>query len=132
MVGAGWLLVVMVLTVGFSHGSGSTVNLQLGHRLTRDDVANVIMFLPAGILLALAGAGWPSSLIVGFLGSVAIETTQYVARIGRVSDVNDILTNTVGAVLGYVLVRLLSATRQVGRSGLQPERDGRSPASRSG
>ena len=106
-----WALAVMVLTVGISRGTGSTINLQLGHLGTRwpleDDVSNVIMFLSAGMLLALAGARWRATVIVGFLGSLAIEITQYVAHIGRVSDVNDLLTNTIGALLGHTLVRVL-------------------------
>jgi glycopeptide antibiotics resistance protein len=119
-VGAMWALAVMVLTVGISRGTGSTINLQLGHLTTRwaleDDVNNVIMFLPAGMLLALAGARWRATLLVGLLGSLAIEITQYVAHIGRVSDVNDLLTNTVGALLGHTLVRVLQRMARPGRT----------------
>ncbi|MET0820199.1 MAG: VanZ family protein [Aeromicrobium sp.] len=75
-----------------------------------DAVQNVIVFVPVGVLVALAGAK-PSlarATALGALFSLLIETSQYVsARLwhgGHVADVNDLIFNVVGAMAGYGLV----------------------------
>jgi glycopeptide antibiotics resistance protein len=47
---------------------------------------------------------WVVALAAG-AGSVAVETWQYVADIGRVASVDDVILNTTGAVLGALLTR---------------------------
>lgn len=68
---------------------------------------NIGMFLPVGFFSALLwrGATWKRAITVGFLCSMAIEVTQFF--IGRVSDIDDIILNTLGSLLGYWLYRWL-------------------------
>lgn len=71
---------------------------------------NVLLFLPLGFFLrVLGGRGILVALLVGFGVSLGVETTQLTGVWGlypcayRVFDVDDLLTNTVGAVLGSLL-----------------------------
>lgn len=71
---------------------------------------NVLLFLPLGFFLrVLGGRGVVVALTVGFGVSLVIETTQLTSVWGiypcayRVFDVDDLLTNTLGAVVGSLL-----------------------------
>ncbi|AIQ44378.1 teicoplanin resistance protein VanZ [Paenibacillus sp. FSL R5-0912] len=78
-------------------------------------VLNVIMFMPFGVYLPLLHKKIESLKSVayyGFLFSLSIEILQMVIRItlgnGRSTDINDLIANTVGALVGYiVIIRLL-------------------------
>lgn len=69
---------------------------------------NVLVFVPAGVLLVLAAARWRAAWVLVPLGlaglaaySVAIEAIQLeLARIDRACDVTDVIDNVTGAVLG--------------------------------
>ena len=89
-------------------------DLRSAHSLTDFAVLqlalNVLLFLPLGFFLrVLAGRGILTALLVGFGVSLVIETTQLTGVWGvfpcayRVFDVDDLLTNTAGALLGSVL-----------------------------
>ena len=72
-------------------------------------LGNVGMFLPIGFFTALLwrrGNLWRSTL-VGFLASLSIETIQLF--IDRGTDLDDLILNTVGAAVGYLLYWLLRA-----------------------
>ena len=64
-------------------------------------VGNMIMFLPYGFFVSyFLNLKKPSvMLVLSILVSVTIETTQLI--IGRVFDVDDILINVIGAMLGF-------------------------------
>lgn len=71
---------------------------------------NVLLFVPLGFFLrVLGGRGILTALLVGFGLSAFIETTQLTGVWGlypcayRVFDVDDMLTNTTGAVVGSIL-----------------------------
>lgn len=71
---------------------------------------NVLLFVPLGFFLRVLGnRGILVALMVGFALSAFIETTQLTGVWGlypcayRVFDVDDLLTNTTGAVLGSLL-----------------------------
>jgi glycopeptide antibiotics resistance protein len=64
---------------------------------------NILLFVPVGMVI-----GWidrPSLLPVAMLASVAIELTQLLLS-SRNAAVIDVVANTVGAVLGFVVLRL--------------------------
>lgn len=69
---------------------------------------NVLLFVPLGVFLTtLWGrfrSGW-RALIFGFWVSMTIELLQIFTF--RATDVNDLITNTLGTVLGWALGRLL-------------------------
>lgn len=72
-------------------------------------LANIGIFVPAGFLPALLWRRprWWKSLLAGFCASCTIEFIQFF--IGRSTDVDDVLLNTAGALLGYWLFWLLRA-----------------------
>ena len=72
-------------------------------------VANIAIFLPVGVFSALLWRKprWWKSLAVGLGASTAIESIQYF--IGRSADVDDVLLNTAGALLGFWLFWLARA-----------------------
>jgi glycopeptide antibiotics resistance protein len=73
-----------------------------------DFLLNTMMLLPlAALLFLVAGVRRKSRVVlVGFLISLAIETTQGVLDLtlhgDRWADVNDLMSNTLGAWLGYL------------------------------
>lgn len=105
----------------------STVVLQV--------VLNVVLFVPWGVLARrFAGLSLFGATVSGLLLSLLIETTQYTGWFGlvgcsyRVGDVDDVLTNTAGALVGAVLAPLLLGWMPDAES-LRPERDLARPVS---
>ena len=68
---------------------------------------NLIVFMPLGYLLEKKGISWQRTILVGFLCSLLIETGQFVLGSG-VAETDDILLNTIGAVLGFTAARFFS------------------------
>ena len=73
---------------------------------------NVVLFVPLGFLLCYRfRRGLVAATAIGLLVSVAVETTQGTAVFGlypcpyRIADVDDLMTNTAGAVVGWLLAR---------------------------
>ncbi len=80
---------------------------------TNRSVLNVILFLPFGymvpqmfLLFRRKRIKWWHVLLLGTAFSLLIETCQTVLRFG-VFDVDDLIKNTMGAVIGYCIWRLL-------------------------
>ncbi|WP_156576467.1 VanZ family protein [Bacillus luti] len=69
---------------------------------------NIVLFMPLGFLLPTI---WPhfrkmkNTVCAGFLFSLAIELNQLLNN--RITDIDDLFTNTLGAMVGYVLYRVL-------------------------
>jgi hypothetical protein len=70
--------------------------------------SNILMFVPIGLFGALALPP-PRWLIVpaAIMGSLAIEITQASGLPDRVGTPRDVISNTLGALIGYVLACLL-------------------------
>ena len=67
-------------------------------------ILNVVRFMPLGFLLPLLWKEYQSlvrTAIIGFCFSCGIEFCQLFNR--RVSDVDDLLMNTLGAILGWLI-----------------------------
>ncbi len=82
-------------------------------------VLNVIMFLPLGVLLPLLRPALDDLrrlALVAAAASLAIEVTQFLLGIAvgsrRTVDVNDLIANTAGAVLGLLILWLAVPFRQ--------------------
>ena len=75
-----------------------------------ESTANVLLFVPVGAVafLLLPRRLWPVSLLVGPALSVAIEVSQALLRPGRVATFDDIVANSLGAAIGWVLAVALS------------------------
>lgn len=77
-------------------------------------IANVLAFVPVGVLAFLFVRVWPLAFLVGPVLSIAIETVQGLALPHRAATVNDILANSAGATIGVltgVFFTLLFAAR---------------------
>lgn len=102
-----WLAGLLFMTLRPSSGRGSLLNLVPlkfeGPGAVVDAVLNVGVFVPLGLLLAAAAVRFPVALLIGLLLSAAIEVSQYLVQVGRTSDVNDLITNTTGTVLGWAV-----------------------------
>ena len=72
-------------------------------------LGNIGMFLPLGFFPALLWRRprWWKSMLIGFAASVTIEFVQFF--IGRSTDIDDVILNTTGALLGYWLFCLTRA-----------------------
>ena len=67
-------------------------------------VLNVVLFLPLGFFLPILWADFSSvwkTVLVGFLTSLTIEVLQIFTF--RATDINDLMTNTLGSLIGYFL-----------------------------
>ena len=115
-----YLLLLVVLTLGRHADNGGllrfyalvrdlTEALTLGRSSVSlreaEALANLLLFVPLGALLALA---LPRVLLLGLLCGAAlasggIELTQYVFLPERVPSVLDVVMNTAGAAVGLVL-----------------------------
>ncbi len=69
---------------------------------------NILLFMPFGFLLPTI---WPqfrkmkNTVFAGFFFSLAIELNQLLNN--RITDIDDLFTNTLGAIIGYVLYKVL-------------------------
>lgn len=70
-----------------------------------ESLANVLMFVPLGLLLRLSFPRQPLTvlLLALSLGSMSIEAVQYLLLPGRVPSLIDVLNNTGGAAIGLAL-----------------------------
>ncbi len=126
------LLVVYILAVAyvtvFSRSSGRTIGSDArGSFLFRADLIreavrtrslepvnhlllNVALFVPLGVLLPFIYpkelSRWTYALMAGLMLTTAIEVTQLMLRLGQ-ADLTDMVTNTLGALIGYGLYRMI-------------------------
>lgn len=95
---------------------GVPYNLLPFQQLDMEWFLNIVMTVPFGILLYLMRPKLSNgaAILIGFCFSVFIEANQFVGdflfHIGRVADVDDIITNTLGTALGFCLMWLLAQT----------------------
>ena len=74
----------------------------------RNSLLNVLLFVPLGFLLPVLWKRFRSFLWTGLLGfsfSLSIELLQLLTL--RATDINDLMTNTTGTILGWLLGRLV-------------------------
>lgn len=76
---------------------------------TMQYVLNIVLFIPFGILFPLAFPPKKKAYLVlgyGFALSLFIELSQLLNM--RASDVDDLIMNTLGALIGYALLKLFT------------------------
>lgn len=74
----------------------------------RQIVLNVIMMIPFGFLLPIVKKqSLVTSLMWTFLLSLSIELIQPLINSYRASDITDLITNTIGGLIGYLIYRML-------------------------
>jgi len=70
-----------------------------------DFLLNILLFVPLAVGLALSGTK-PSNALVGMIAfSVAIEVLQFFFISGRDASIGDVLSNSIGGALGFVVAR---------------------------
>lgn len=80
-------------------------------------LGNIVMFLPLGVFLPLLYDKFKSIkkiVIFAMLMSLSIETIQFFVRyIGefRSSDIDDVILNTIGAFIGIVIFKKITAIK---------------------
>ncbi len=116
-----WVYVAVMVVITFlSREGGSTkgIDLRIGSSLginARNDayaVENILLFLPYGFLWGLMRRrkkGLWNALAVGFLTSLGIEFLQLFSGRG-VFQTDDMITNTLGALVGYILYRCVAGS----------------------
>ena len=88
----------------FSHSSGTA------RTAFANVVGNVLIFIPLGVYaswLRHRAAAWPTMLTVASV-SVAVEILQGAFAVGA-SDIDDVILNCVGGLIGILAFRLLCA-----------------------
>ncbi|MET7802298.1 VanZ family protein [Streptomyces decoyicus] len=123
---AGWLLLLLVVTLAPSQPIGSTdatvwwrpgeglfdlgAQLEPGEltMLVRRQVADAALFVPGSLLLRFAAPR--TSAAVAFLLGVGLclgtETAQVLMRAGRIADIDDVICAAAGTVIGSGLALL--------------------------
>lgn len=68
---------------------------------------NIILFIPLSFILLLKYNIKPKKIIfLGFLISLIIETLQYFIPLGRITNIDDIILNTLGVIIGVGMYNL--------------------------
>ena len=110
-------IMCLFYVVTFQDVSWSTSNFTLFKEMFRYEfgtklffhnvIGNMLMFIPFGFLISyFLKLEKPYSIIIlSFITSVTIEVTQLL--IGRVFDVDDIILNVIGGLIGFLLFYIL-------------------------
>ena len=71
--------------------------------------ANILVFIPLGIYICMLKAKWPfvKKVLAVVVLTLAFEITQFIFAIGS-ADITDVLSNTLGGVIGIGIYALLS------------------------
>ena len=73
-----------------------------------DTMLNIILFVPMGLFLPLLYKKYDSIKAVALTGLMFSVSVEIVQMFGwGSSDINDLITNTIGACLGYLIYKLL-------------------------
>lgn len=81
-----------------------------GKYIFRGLIGNILLFVPLGLCLS-GHEGKEYKYLLPFLISLSIETIQYFTRLGTF-EVDDLICNTIGGILGYELGKQISGQRK--------------------
>ncbi|WP_416428536.1 VanZ family protein [Paenarthrobacter nicotinovorans] len=83
--------------------------------------ANVAMFIPFGILsaMALPAKAWIQLASVGLMASTGLELGQLLFITARFSSLLDVVTNTLGAIIGISTARHFAARKSLELAGVK-------------
>ncbi len=78
-----------------------------------ENVENVLLFVPLGIFIGITKhKSLKEILVIGILVSLCIECAQMIFALGTF-ECDDLLHNTIGALIGYLLARKLASKFQI-------------------
>lgn len=118
-----WLIVLIAYilaiyyfaVLGRNTSDNSSIRLELfwgyfsqGENLMMDNFINIVCFIPIGMLVGVTNTKRKVAvaLLIGLMLSLTIECSQYYWKRG-VFDVDDLFNNTLGAVIGCLMVTML-------------------------
>lgn len=76
-------------------------------------VGNIVAFMPGGFFLPIISRRskrWQNTVWIGFFFSLLVESAQLMFQVGSF-DVDDLMLNTIGTALGYVLYQVVQHIR---------------------
>ena len=73
----------------------------------REVLMNIVAFIPLGLFLKLLKFDFKTSVLVGLGYSFVLEIMQLILKVG-ITDITDLITNTLGVVIGATFYILLS------------------------
>jgi glycopeptide antibiotics resistance protein len=79
------------------------------------ETANILLFVPFGAVLGLLGSRIGKTAVIAFALSAAVESAQLLVS-GRTTSVDDLLLNTLGAVLGHAVLSRCLPVREASPS----------------
>ena len=100
---------------------GTALRLGPGSASFRALIGNLLAFVPLGLLLPAASRlRWPLVILAGLCLSALIEATQYglslyVGHHYRSADIDDVIVNTCGTVIGLALFGVVIAAQKLVR-----------------
>ena len=113
-----YLLIIFCLTLlSREQGSTTKIDLEIGSTLrinARNNayvVENILLFIPYGFCLAWRFGSrkrWSINIFTGLLTTLAVEYTQLLTGRG-VFQIDDILTNALGCIVGLVCYAVYEA-----------------------
>lgn len=76
--------------------------------LFAENIMNVLVFIPVGLLIGLGFSKWPwwKAVGLGCLFSISIEAIQFFFKRGF-CEVDDVIHNMLGCVIGFGIVKLI-------------------------
>lgn len=76
-------------------------------------LGNILIFVPYGFFISMAGRtrGFFKTFFCSMFLSLCVEIVQLITRVGSF-DVDDILLNTIGGVLGYIIFVVCNGIRR--------------------
>ena len=88
---------------------GGIAGIRIG-KMYAETLRNILLFIPFGFLLPQTSSlrSWWKVFLCGIGFSITIEIMQLITRLGCF-DVDDVITNLVGTLIGYGMYRLLLA-----------------------
>jgi hypothetical protein len=70
---------------------------------TADAIANVALFVPLGVALALLRSRLPRAFLIALVTTSIVEVVQHFLVQGRDGTLRDVLANTLGSVVGWLV-----------------------------
>lgn len=103
-------IVPLVNTIINSERAIKWPNFPFARHTFQNVIGNIILFIPLGIFVPFFSYKYrslPHVIVLAFICSCSIEITQLIERffgIYRFVDIDDVILNTTGAILGFVII----------------------------
>ena len=102
---AGVAIIALATLSPSSDSSEASLCIICGEFGVVDALLNVLLFVPIGLGLALSGARGRTAVLASLAFTILIEGLQFRIVPGRDASVGDVVMNTAGGVLGFLVVR---------------------------